>query len=422
MKPTPGNAYELQADGTLEEITALAYGDPTKESLLWEANPSITSTVVRKGEVIIIPGAPPAERLTGKSPDEMTFLVGGVEIPMVSSRVLRTMDTGADGWNGLFPWTPGENPEIDRVTLPYAYPRAAAYIGNELIVSGALYGVSPVLNGQGRSKVLTGYSFTADAIDSNVPPPYQRDGETLEQIATSFARAMGVKAVFDADGGGPFEIATASESDTVFGFLSKLATQRGLLVSCTRGGDFLFTRANKGGKPVCTLAEGDGVVTDWTADYDGRRRYHEYKCVTSGSTSAVLEWDNPDYGQGSSAGPSTIISKDNAVPRSRWQTFRADDTTPGNIENAARWKKNRQIVDALTQELPVASWRVPGGGLWEVNTKVTVVSPTLSVPKGFDFLIRAVEFLVDGGRSAVLHLVPPQAYSLSKDLGTVWTV
>jgi len=108
------------------------------------------------------------------------------------------------------------------------------------------------------------------------------------------------------------------------------------------------------------------------------------------------------------------------VPRSRWTTFHADDTTPGNIRDAARWKRNRTFVDALTQELPVSGWYAPDGSLWRVNTRVTVISPTLGVPDGYTFTIRAVEYeYSDRGRTATLSLVPPEAYT-NMDVGIIW--
>jgi prophage tail gpP-like protein len=329
------------------------------------------------------------------------------------------MDTACDGWVGTIAWTPGADPALDAATRPYGYPRAAAYLGNELQVSGLLYGVAPVLDDAGRSKTLTGYSFTADAVDSHMPPPYERSNVSIEQLAGELCPLLGIKPVFRTDTGGPFARVTAHESETIFQHLAKLCAERGLLCSNTPAGDMLFHRPAIDSQPVGTLAEGEPLVTAWKADYNGRDRFHTYRCISAGSSTAIPLWG---VTPATATGPSAVTATDPDVPRSRFLTFRADDTTPGNAQDAVRWAKNKQLIEALTQELPVSDWYAPNGRLWEPNTRVTVVSPTLGVPRGYNFLIRAVEFLLEDRRSAVLYLVPPAAYSRNKDLGEVWTL
>lgn len=422
--PAPGKQYIVRKDETVEEIASIAYGDPSKSSLIWGAN-NLTSNLVKKGDALIIPGEQIYPKITGKSPEQITVVIDNQEIMLKSLRVIRTMDTAADAWSGVMHWNPGENKKIDYATRPYGYPVAHVYIGNEIQISGRLYTVTPKKADDGQFKELVGYSFTADAVDSSVPPPYEEENVTLEQLANRACKALSIKAVFDTgvDTGGAFTRVTATETDTIFSHLSKLASERGLLVSCTPEGNMLFTRAITGGKPVGTLSEDQTVVVEWSATYDGRKRFHSYKCITQGSDSAkILDWNNPNYGAGNKIAPSTITSVDPAVPLSRMLTFRADDTTPGDIADASRWKKNRQLIDALTFPLSVSTWTAPNGELWKVNTLVTVVSQTLGVPRGFTFLIRSVEFILDDSRTAVIHLVPPQAFSKDKDLGEIWTL
>jgi prophage tail gpP-like protein len=267
-----------------------------------------------------------------------------------------------------------------------------------------------------RSKTLTGFSYTIDAVDSHVRPPYERTNVTLEQLAKEMCRSVSIGSVFEVPSGGKFARCTGHESDTIFVHLSKLATERGILVSCTTEGNMLFWRARVDSKSVGTLEEGKPGVTAWKADFDGRKRYHAYHCITAGMPGAEPTWGQAGTGK---TGPSTITEIDPSVPLSRFLSFRADNTTPGNIKDAARWRKNRQIIDTLTQSLPVDGWYAPNGKLWEPNTIVTVVSPTLGVPKGYDFLIRAVEFVLEDRREAVLHLIPPDAYT-GKDLSDIW--
>jgi prophage tail gpP-like protein len=426
--------YEVTEDGDLDKVAGEVYGNPSKSAVLQWSNPAYGTTGasrvgngVKKGEQLIIPGNPPPLRLTGKQPDDLTVLIGGLDIPQMSARIIRTMDTGTDGWTGRIAWVPGVDAGVDRVTRPFGYERAAAYIGNELLVAGCLYMTEPEMTERGMTKGLHGFSFTADAIDSHVQPPYEYNNVSLKQLADALTPPLGIKAVFTdevlADAQIAFPRVTSHERDSIFTFLAKLATQRGILVSSTPQGDLFFLRANTEGKPVGTLQEKEPMVVGWKARYDGRKRFYAYKCITSGAKQgAVLQWDNPGHGAPSGkAGPSLVISYDKTIPRSRFITFHADDTVPGNIHNAARWKRNKQFVEALTHEFPVTDWYAPNGKLWEPNTLVTVISPTLGVPDGYNFLIRQIEFILDDKRrTAMLSLVPPNAYS-EKDIGLVWT-
>lgn len=420
-KATPGKEFTAKTNRTVEDVAVEAYGKTGKAPAIWGANPGLESNgEIPKHTRLIIPPTLHHADLTGKGPEDLTVVIDGLEVPMLACKICRTMDTCADGWAGSIAWTPGESLALDRVTRPFEYPLAAVFIGGQLIVGGYLYGVSPEMTAQGMTKTLTGYSATADAIDSTVMPPYEFNNVTLEQLAQYYCDPFGINAVFQSDFGGPFARTTAHEGETIFEHLSRLAAQRSGLVSCTNGGDMLFHRAKTGSKPVGTLQEGQPFVTGWRAEFDGRKLFGAYTVITSGEKgrkNAPAKWGKIVEDK---VGASSITEHNHLVPRSRFLTFRADDVTPGNIHNAAKWKRNKHITEALTITFPVSGWYAPNGRLWEVNTIVTVVSATLSVPKGFNFLIRAVEFdLESNKRSATLHLVPPQAYN-GKDMGDVW--
>lgn len=418
-KPTPGRVWTADEDTDLETVATQAYGDPTKAPTIWGANKGRTSSVVRKGESLIIPGSIlTSSKIGGKRPDELTVIISGIEIGLTDARVIRTMDTAADGWSGTMPWRPGENPELDKALLPYSYARSSVYIGGELQVNGHLYTVRPGLTAGGRVKELIGFSHTIDMVDSHVQPPYERSNVTLEQLAREMMNHRGIRPIFKVPSGGPFARVTGHESDTVFSHLSKLATERGILVSCDEQGNMVFHRAVTEGAPVGTIVEGESGVEVYQAEYDGRKRFNVYRCISAGANNAIPQWGQ----EGVKRAPAPIVEEvDPKVPLSRFLSFRADDTTPGNAETAARWRRNKQFVETMTQDIRVTTWFAPNGKLWSTNTLITLVSPTLSVPNGFTFCIRAVEFSIgNNGRTAVLSLVPPQAYT-GKEIGDIWS-
>ncbi|MCK5127583.1 MAG: LysM peptidoglycan-binding domain-containing protein [candidate division Zixibacteria bacterium] len=410
-KPTPGQQYVIVSGDTLGSIAARAYGDSTFSSRIQSANPSITSPDnIVVGQTVIIPVLSEREllktqltdlTLKNESATGLRVLLEGVNIEPISVTITRTMDTCADGWVATIPHD--TESLIYEKTAPYRYTPVAVYIGGNLVVNGVLCTSAPSL-ATDRSIALTGYSYTIDLVDSTIQPPYQRDNITLDQLAQSLVTPIGINAVINGDTGGAFDRITAEKTNTLFTHLLKYARQRGFLVTNTNAGDLLLTQANTEGKSVGTLQEGDGVVLSWGAEFDGRKRFNTYTAL----------------GQSPKSNKNVSPAIDNAVPRSRFLTFTADDTTAGNVSQAAIWRRNSQVSKALNMSLPVRDWFDPSGNLWEPNMLVTIISKTIYIPEGFDMLIRAVDYNYSAsGRSATLHVVPPQVYT-SQEIIEPW--
>jgi prophage tail gpP-like protein len=415
--PTPGKQYTVQSGDTLSSIAARAYGDDKLWPKIKEANQSSLKSddpnEVFPGEIINIPLLPEhealrtaqvASQLSGNPKDKLTILVADIEIKALSANILKPLDTAADAWTSVIEWTPGENKQLDEALLPYQYPKAQVYIGNELVINGLVYTVAPRLDSSGLSKAITGYSFSIDAVDSTIKPPYEKNNITLEQRANALVAPLGIRAIFNSDSGGPFKRITADSEDTIFSHLSKLAFQRGMLVSSTPEGDLLFTKAGSVGS-VGTISEGDAPVSGWSATFDGRKRFNVYRAI----------------GQSPGGKAKVAIANDPKVPRPRFLTFSADDTTTGNIEMAAKWKRSKQLAEALSIPLKRDGWIAPNGEIWRNNTSLNVKSETLHVPNGFEFLIKSVNFLFDNaGKKTSLQLVPPQVYT-GEEIKEEWT-
>lgn len=404
-KPTPGKQYIIQDENTLSQVARRAYGNGNHWPRIWRANQSALRSgdpdLIFPGEIIYIPEIAELRRdtpdLSNREPDELSIILDGLEIVYSSARMMLTMDTAADGTTAGMPWTLGDNPELDARLNAWGYTPAKVYIGNALKISGYLYTPETESSNNGTKVNLEIFSKTADIIDSSMRPPYEENNVTLRQRAEKLVQAHGIKAVFETDTGGPFDRVTAGESERVGTHLGKLARERGVLQSSTANGDLLYWEANVRSAPVCTLEEGQFPVGRLRFRPDGRKRFNTY----------IVNSTTP-FGNA----PPAVI-KDNRVPRSRIKTIRVQDSVAGELDVVAKWERNRALADALTIPIPVAGLLNPCTGMpWEVNTKVTVVSQTLRVPNGFDFLIRSIELDTrNNEKSAILNIVPPQVYT-----------
>lgn len=405
-KATAGQKYQFLAGDTLLALAKQAYGNSGLFTRIADANQSVLKGAgPAVGDILYIPLLSEIqqlktelakERLSNKKPNELTIIIGGRELLVQTARITKRLDAGTDGWFATIKWTRGADPELDRLLIPYGYPLAQLYIGNELIINGVLYIVEHTLTDNASGRRLQGFSFTADIVDSHFSPPYEVYQSTLKDRADQLIRPFGINVIFNDDNriDEAFQRITASANIRIFDHLADLASQRGLLLTSTNKGDALFTRSNSG-QSVGTVAEGSAPALSWTATFNGRNRYNIYKAI----------------GQ-SPFGAKDAIAIDNIVPRPRFHLFSANDTTEGNIQDAVNWKRSKQLAEAMATTIPVGSWFAPNGKLWEKNTLVTIVSETLGVPLGHTFLIRRIEFEYDIlGQTAKLDVVPPQVYT-----------
>lgn len=418
-QPIPGYKYIVKSGQSdwLSNLAARAYGDPTKWLEIANANQQLVQgpdagknyLAADKqwfiaGDIIFIPVLPELEkfkpkRITGKGKNDFTIVIEDIEIPVLAGRIIRTMDTAADGWTGVIQWVPGKNPDIDRITSPFYYASSQAYIGNELLVNGKVYKVIPKLANDGRTKELAGFSLTADIIDSNLQPPYEKAKINLFQRAQELCRPHGISVEVDEDTdfGGTFSRVTASENDKIFNHLNELARQRSVLLSSTPDGNLLLTNAKIDSEIVGTISEANLPAQEFSAEFDGRKRFGTYRVLSQ----------TPKKGT-----KKVAVSKDPVPPGSRFATVSADDNIIGENKNTADWIRNKNLVETLTKIFPVSGWYAPNGSLWRPNTLIEVISPTMGIDEGFTFLIHRVEYIFeDSGRKANLSILPPQVYS-----------
>lgn len=397
------DSYTVEHGDTYQSIAQKVYGDSSRWPDIARANPDSYrgGGVPKPKDLLVVPrqDSLTPDILSGKRPEDLTIMVGGRELPWMSARVVTTMDTPSDGWRATVPWMPGEDPLLDSALKPFAYPKASVYIGGDLVVNGYLSLVAPKYEASGRVKDVAGWSFTADALDSSVSPPYQREHVTPRKRVEQFANRLGVAVVVDpdakesADKVYPAHI-HADPSDKISEHLTRVLGPRGLLLSSTPRGDFHLTKA-KNDAPIGVIREGEDVLVE--ASFEGRSRFRRYIGMTHGETKKAR----------------VDIATDTAVPRSRFTVFRVQDVEAVGLQKAVDWKRSKQIIDALQINATSKDWFGPNDQIWRPNTQVTLISDSIGAPDGFTFLIRQVEFSIDisGGRTAKLDLIPRQAYS-----------
>lgn len=420
MSNLQGKNYTVVSGDTLSSIAQKAYGDATKWPIIWKANQSSKKSddpdTVFPGDTFFIPFDPDSEKylidsvktsMAGKTDNDLTVVIGNTQLRPLNIRIKKSMNNGIFGWSGNIEWSPGKDPVLDENLLPLKYPKASIFIGKTLLVNGFLYGSDPSFTSRGRIKTLTGYSPMADVADSNVRPPYEENNITLadriKTILAPFGMSLDIQSGLDT--GGAFKRVTVSETEKALRHLLSLCSQRGVLLTSTPEGLALLTKANTGSKSVGTISEGQHGAQEYVGTFDGRKAFSTFKAI----------------GQSPGLFSKSAIAKDNNISRSRFKTFVADETIAGEMQDLVNWKRSKQFAEAMRLILPVEGWYAPNGELWMENTKMTLISKTLHIPNGFDFLIPEVEFISDGnGKRTILTLEPPEVYT-GEEIGYPWS-
>ena len=389
-KPTPGVPYVVQNGDTVTRIAAIAYGDAGRAADILRANQAVN---IAPGVTLIIPAD--AAQIVAPTADGLSLTIGGVEVPTESMRVIRSLDALANGWTAVIAWQYGDDPDLDARIRMYSYTGANAFINGQLAIAGRLYSTSPGLGGRSEAS-LEGWSFAADMVDSNLKPPYEANNVTLRQRTEEVAAPFNLSVVSELETDGQFDRVTATPSQKAGEHILSLSAQRGALINSDPDGTLRIFKVTSEGKPVGTIEEGAPGFSGFAGTFDGRSRFNSYRFLsqTPGDASAGA------------------VAVDNAVPVTRFTTFGGNDTTTGETQQAADWRKTKALADALTIPIKAEGFLAPNGEEWVPGQTVTLISPTLFIPNGFEMLIRSVEMLQDpGGDIATLGLVPPGVYT-----------
>lgn len=420
--PVPGRYYIVGGIKTgegLSHMAAAAYGDGKRWREIWRPNKQIARSddpnrSFWPGDVIWIPGdyveeektedlrEDVVEQIFGVDENGIQLVIDGVEVPISSGQVVITFDTAADGYAVTIPWFP-ELAEQRRLFAPYAYQSTECYVGGQLKIRGYLYNVAPSFGPDGRTVRLEGWSLPADLIDSTIRPPFEKNKIGLEARAKELCAGIGVSVVWEGGDDPPFDRVTATEGQTILDHLADLAKQRGVQISCTPQGKLLFHKASTS-EPVAVFEEGSPPFTSGKAGFDGRSRFASYTA----------------RGQSPGKNAAQAIALDPAVPAHRIISFTADESAGTDMQKAADWRRNKALGDSMTLEIPANSWYDRNRELWAPGTLVTVISKSLFLPGGFDFLVVKVAFdLAENGATAALTVVPPQVFT-GEPLPDVW--
>jgi prophage tail gpP-like protein len=337
--------------------------------------------------------------LIGKDDDDFTVIIDGIEVPVFSGSLWRSMEQpGASITAELN--VSETDPELKNLLKPYQYLPCEAFLGETKKFTGLVYGTGIKISGKEVIGKIEGWTNTVDAVDSNSVPPYQDiEVDLKKRSETLLTNNFGdIKVSYEFPDTEKFERTAINADETVHEHLLTLAKQRGVLITTNDDGEWVYKNVETG-PPIASIEEGRPPLLELDIFWDGRDRFKQYRAL--GKT--------PKRNKARRKG----IATDDNISRFRLKTINANESTDGNIERAAKWERTRNVAESIKIQIDVDGWYTPRRTrLWEENTIVSLISPSAFIEDGFDFLIKTVEYSFQAnGNSTKLELVPPSVYT-----------
>lgn len=280
-------------------------------------------------------------------------------------------------------------------------------IGKDRLITGYLDDFIPSYDDETITISVTGRDKTADLVDcSVVQPSGQFKNQTLLQIAIIVSAPFGISVINETDVGAAFQRVQVEQGETSGEFLTRLAQQRGVLLTTNGLGQLVITRASKKRGEVA-LKLGVNVKAG-RGRFSRKQRFSEYIVKATGG--AGWEDDQPLENVGGIK--STITDQD--VKRYRPLIIVNDEvTTAAGASLRGQWERQRAISASNTAEYTLTGWRNPKtGNLYQLNRVVPVTDPIMKINK--DMLISNILYSEDNdtGRLIVLSVVDPDALNI----------
>ena len=386
---------------TFEEVAIQAYGSADLAHIVRQANPQIIGNTVAEGEVIIVPerADPPEVEAPAEYPDEVAVIIAGKRFRFWTDvSITRTLDS-IDTVDIKGPFD-ASVVDMRKTFVPFSYRPLAVTVGGVRLFTGTMVSVTPDVSESAKTITISGYARAGVLADANPPVsalPVEFNKQTLPDIAAKLCEPYGLRATFIADAGGPFERVACEPTQNILEFLTKLAQERGLIISNDTAGNLIFTRSESR-PPVARLSQGSSPVMSVSVSFSPQNYFSHISGLEA--TEA-----------GKTGGAYTVHNL-HVLSQPRILNFDVTDADGPDLKTAVQAKAGRMMGNMASYTLEVAGWRTSDGKLWTPGDTVTLIAPDAMIYTEYPFLIRAVTLTRDADSlSATLELAMPGAFN-----------
>lgn len=389
--------YKTIKNDTFENISRKKYGSEIEAAKIAAANPGIAEPLMAGLNLIIPPASEALQNKTQQTQagyNEIAVLLDGKQFKYWTSiKITRAIDS-IDTVSLSSPFD-SENVEFRKTFQPFSFKNIVVSVSGNPLFTGTLITINPSLEENQKTISVDGYSLPGvlqDCTPSDKSFPLEFHNQTLEEIAKKLLLPFGIEIEFHSGEQAAFKKVACEPTEKIFSFLTKLAKQKGLLISNTSTGKLLFTRAVEGPKPVAIFRQGEPPLLDAKVDFNPQNYYSHITGIETtkiGKKGARYTEKNP-------------YVKTTFRPFS----FTTSDIKSGELKQVVEAKMGRMFANMVSYNIAIPTWRDSNDELWSPNTIVSLYAPNIMIYKEFLFLIRSVTFNRESNKeTALLNLV-----------------
>lgn len=391
VKPKPGD--------TVETLARQYLGSEQAAGTIQRANPGLILPL-RPDVGVVIPVPQRAQTVKVESEDEIGIVISGERFRFWSRMSLARAIDEVSTVTFYAPFEP-ENAAFRRIFKPFSYQPVTVQVGRQVVQVGTLMGVTPELSESSSTVAVSAYGVPGVLNDCTPPEsdfPIEFDFLDLREIAKSLCEPFGIEVVLEGNPGDVFERVELTAGVTILPFLAGLSEQRGRVLRDDGDGRLVFVKPDRGAKPVAKLKQGQPPVTGVSPSLNPQTYYSH---VTGLETQII----------GIGAGAHTVTNT-RLFTAFRPHVFTVPDSFEAGVAVATEEKIARMFAEAATWTVDVATWRAPGGQLWEPGQIIELEAPRAMIYASYKFMIRRVVLNASSDqRTATLDLIVPEAFT-----------
>lgn len=239
--------------------------------------------------------------------------------------------------------------------------------------------------------------------------PLEWKNSLLEQIAEDLCDEHGIAVQFETPTSSRFKRVDITPGQNILGFLSDLASQRGLILMSEASGTMLIHTGSSDGPVVSFLQNGKHP----TENIDLTINEDKYFSSVTGIV--------PPKSKRGKIGAKYTVQNQHATSVVRSYTFECRDIDKGELETAVRSTAGRMFAEVVSCSVDVATWKNDSGSVYKPGQLVSLQSADDFIPDPFSFLVTMVTLRKSAGnQSASLNLSLPGVYSGELPIRLPW--
>jgi len=388
--------FKAQGGETWGVVARQTTGNDTNASAIKRANPALREPL-QAGAIVQVPMMHSSTESIGQG--ELDIQVDGKTIGTLDDfELVLSIDAIAKcGFS-----VPNE-PETRSLFTPLGSQRITVDHLGERLFTGRCASPQPENTPNQKDLIIACYADPG-VLETCTPSiekfPMEWKKTLLEQIAEDLCGEHGIAVQFVTPTSSRFKRVDIAPGQNVLGFLSDLASQRGLIITSDSSGTLLIHTGHVDGPVVSFLENGKHPTESITLTINEDNYYS--------SVTGIV----PAKSKRGKIGAKFTVQNPHATSVVRSYTFDCNDIDKGELETAVRSTAGRMFAGVISCAVNVATWQNDLGSVYQPGQLVSLQSEEDFIPDPFTFLVTMVTLRKSAGsQTASLHLSLPGVYS-----------